>query len=301
MTPETSPEATALPLSALAQATGDLRPMLPLTAIIAEENPLSAMGAEDFRRLRENIAAHGIEDPLVLGPADAEGQRLLVDGFHRLKVAQELGITHVPYIEMPRGAHPSDYALRRQLARRNLSRSGQALMVFNVLREGFIREKGYWDSERLRINETARDYDIPKPYLSNMVKAWDRLVGRTVAEPTQQWAVFEHMLLDNGASPSRALAGVAGQIATAHAERLATDDTRLALASFTSTLGAWEHYGAIKWDELGVTERLRESTRAFTAKLPQLLRHALIEGLTDWPENDLAAVRRALAQRKAAK
>lgn len=262
--------------------------------IIEGENPLgAAMPQEDFERLQSHIAEHGIEDALVLGPADAEGARELIDGFHRLKIARTLGIKRVPFRECTK--EPTRYAVLRQLARRNLSRSAQALVVFNAEREAITRLQGHFATFMICQRELAANYGVALTYLNDLCKAWERLVGREAAEANEKWAAFEQLIVEGGNKPSRALAGAAGQMATAGKAKAATDYTRLALGSLTSLEGAWDHVEEIDWRDEAVSARLEEASVSFTAKLPQLLRGPVTKAICEtWSEGELKALRRRI-------
>jgi len=73
--------------------------------------------------LRTDVSRRGIQNPLEVTP-----QRVVLDGCHRLAVARDLGITHVPV----RTLSPDDEAahiLRAALTRRNLSASQKAALA----------------------------------------------------------------------------------------------------------------------------------------------------------------------------
>lgn len=283
---------------ALARMTEDL-PLVEWIAIdriVVGENPLgTAMSAEDFGRLRDHVRRFGIEDALILGPADGEGQRNLIDGFHRLKIARELGLAQVPYRECT--ARPEAYAIERQLARRNLSRAAQALIVFNYARKVQAAENGWFRTSALNQSLLADHFGINKGYLCDIIKAWERLVGATESEPTEKWRAFEMMIVDNGSKPSRCLAGVAGQVATAGKARSETDYTRLALGSLVSLEGSWDHAAEIDWRDEAVASRLERSSCAFAAKLPQLLRAPVAQAIcAAWPEAELRGLKKQIEE-----
>jgi hypothetical protein len=46
--------------------------------------------------LKADIAAHGIREPLIMNYSKTTGEGMIGEGNHRLRIAKELGITHVP-------------------------------------------------------------------------------------------------------------------------------------------------------------------------------------------------------------
>jgi hypothetical protein len=52
------------------------------------------LGRNAFNRLKEDIATHGIQEPIKF--VEHNGRKFVVDGHHRLRIAKELGIREVP-------------------------------------------------------------------------------------------------------------------------------------------------------------------------------------------------------------
>ena len=71
---------------------------------------------EEFEKLKESILIEGIRDPLVVW------QGILLDGHHRYKIAQELGLEYkIVEIELPNKEAVKEWIIKNQLGRRNLT------------------------------------------------------------------------------------------------------------------------------------------------------------------------------------
>ena len=71
---------------------------------------------EEFEKLKESILSEGIRDPLVVW------QGILLDGHHRYKIAQELGLEYkIVEIELPNKEAKKEWIIKNQLGRRNLT------------------------------------------------------------------------------------------------------------------------------------------------------------------------------------
>lgn len=104
--------------------TGPLRsesihPLHPLAALIP------AMSDEEYDRLRDDIAANGLIDPITL----YEGQ--VLDGRHRMRACEETS-TEPHYVEYE-GDAPAQFVLSHNLHRRHLSVSQRAMVATDFL------------------------------------------------------------------------------------------------------------------------------------------------------------------------
>lgn len=75
-----------LPIGSLSQY---LDPEVPLEKLHRQESGYLAS-------LRQHVTEHGMRDPIVLGYDPKRRQAMVTDGHHRLAVAAEAGLTHVP-------------------------------------------------------------------------------------------------------------------------------------------------------------------------------------------------------------
>jgi hypothetical protein len=86
---------------------------------------LPAMSGEDYDRLRTDIAANGLLEPITL----YEGK--VLDGIHRQKVCEEAGVE--PRYEEFSGDDPLMFVYSRNIARRHLSKSQLAMIAADLL------------------------------------------------------------------------------------------------------------------------------------------------------------------------
>ena len=79
-------------------------------------NYIRPLSAEEFEKLKTNVLAEGIRDPLVTW------QGILLDGYHRYKIAQECGLEYKTVeVELPDRDAAKEWILINQLGRRNLT------------------------------------------------------------------------------------------------------------------------------------------------------------------------------------
>lgn len=86
---------------------------------------LPAMSGEDYDRLRDDVAASGLLEPITL----YEGK--VLDGIHRQKVCDEAGVE--PRYEQFTGDDPARFVFSRNLARRHLSKSQAGMVAADLL------------------------------------------------------------------------------------------------------------------------------------------------------------------------
>ena len=79
-------------------------------------NYIRPLSAEEFEKLKTSVLAEGIRDPLVTW------QGILLDGYHRYKIAQESGLEYKTVeVELPDRDAAKEWILKNQLGRRNLT------------------------------------------------------------------------------------------------------------------------------------------------------------------------------------
>lgn len=95
------------------------------------ERHLFPLKPEEYRALRVSIEREGVREPVVVWPQD--GRLVLVDGHHRYRIAQELGLEcPVAEREFDDLEEALDWADRNQLARRNLTDAQFAVAVGRI-------------------------------------------------------------------------------------------------------------------------------------------------------------------------
>lgn len=96
-----------------------------------------AMDAESYAALKDDIAAHGQAEPIVLW------KKQLIDGRHRLQACNELGIKPV-VVDIADSEDPLAYVISHNLHRRHLTESQRSMVAAKVttMKVGRPSEKG---------------------------------------------------------------------------------------------------------------------------------------------------------------
>jgi ParB family chromosome partitioning protein len=84
-------------------------------------NP-NVMSAEDFEDMKSILAEEGMVQPLLVRPnPEGDPPYILVDGEHRLRASQQIGLDEVMVVEME---YDEDTAMMRTLSMNNHSEAG---------------------------------------------------------------------------------------------------------------------------------------------------------------------------------
>lgn len=86
---------------------------------------IPAMTDEEYRELREDIAKHGLVEPITLH------EHMVLDGRHRLRACEETGTE--PRFEEFSGGSPAEYVMSKNLRRRHLTPSQRAAIAVAFL------------------------------------------------------------------------------------------------------------------------------------------------------------------------
>ncbi len=252
--------------------------------IIAGDNPLPPLREDDMANLVASIEECGIENPLVLGPADAEGNRDLIDGFHRYQVASDLGIKFLPYIELKAADVPA-YVVRKALAQRNLAKSAKALIVFN-----HCRLTGELNDSSLR--GLAERYVVAKTSLCDISAAFVELCPD--GEETAKWAKFCDIILENGVLPARALAGAQGAIESDGKGKADANYSVLLLSGLKTLNNVFANYTKVEWGNPLFADQYSQLMADALEACPQALVEDVSEGILNWSETDLRILKRGI-------
>lgn len=110
---------------------------------------LPPLNDAELGALRGSIVEHGVLDPVVVDP-----QERIVDGRHRVQIAEELGLDY-PTRPLPDDVSPWSYGLTANLDRRHLRAEQRAAIVLQAEREGRAPEV-VAIRERAAANQGAR-------------------------------------------------------------------------------------------------------------------------------------------------
>lgn len=137
---------------------------LALSQIDVRLSKLRLTDPREERRLLSSVQSEGrIREPLLVSAAVEEAHWVLVDGFKRLRVAQEMGLTHVSVqAEQLDGVQAKVAMLLRNQARRGLSGMEEAWIVRSLRRDHglkqteiakLLKHSQSWVSRRLELLE----------------------------------------------------------------------------------------------------------------------------------------------------
>lgn len=257
----------------------------------------------EFVALMEDINERGILQPLIVDERD-----LVLDGRHRLRAAQELGLEQVE-VRVHGEANPRLFALNSALLQRNLSVSGKVLMLFlahpdlaNGSKERRLGnlKKGQsapevTESLRGNIGENANfavlaeRYKVPREYFITL-----NTFRRDASDEDWDWAVGA--IINDELSITRMRPGAAGRKMTG--KKIQPRYNKIAKRSAKSLVNVFKEWGEIKWirgvhDEHEIT--LTALSEAFSVMPPEV-RAVTAESVLQWPDHERAALARALKE-----
>jgi len=97
---------------------------------------LPPLSAEDYAALKQDIAEHGVQVPIEM---DEDGN--ILDGYHRVRAAEELGISDWPKIirRFDSDADRRSHARRLNVVRRHLTQEKRRALIADELKEAPAR------------------------------------------------------------------------------------------------------------------------------------------------------------------
>ena len=140
---------------------------LPIDSILPNPHqPRTIMVEDDLQELAESIREHGIIQPLLVIPADENGQYVLIAGERRLRAAKIAGLNKVPVIfRQASDQEHLELALIENLQRENLSpletaeAYHQLTEEFNLSHEEIAKRVG---KSRVAVSNTLRLLKLPE-------------------------------------------------------------------------------------------------------------------------------------------
>lgn len=254
---------------------------------LLEGVPRWSEGSAELRALADDIAARGIDQPLIVTSADIDGTKstgnyFLLDGRHRLAAAKLAGLAKVPVVVRD-DADPVGVVLGTLTQRRHHNKGAIAYLCYPVLEasaaaHGGNRRSKSTESTLIAVEDLAERCGFGRDLYFQAKKAHE--IFRRRPDLREH---FEPLILTGQVGLGAAIAGCAGQEATAGKSRNTQPPEQLLLAGFEAIEVRFR-----AWDKLEGAAR-----RAVTSKA--------IETVMALPEEVQESVARALrAARRAA-
>lgn len=179
---------------------------LPIDSILPNPHqPRTIMVEDDLQELAESIREHGIIQPLLVIPADENGQYVLIAGERRLRAAKIAGLNKVPVIfRQASDQEHLELALIENLQRENLSpletaeAYHQLTEEFNLSHEEIAKRVG---KSRVAVSNTLRLLKLPesakKALMQNLITEGHARALLALNTIQAQLAVLEIIIKNN--------------------------------------------------------------------------------------------------------
>ena len=137
---------------------------------------------EEYEKLKESILIEGIRDPLVVW------QGILLDGHHRYKIAQELGLEYkIVEIELPNKEAVKEWIIKNQLGRRNLTEQEASYYRGKLYESRKLRQGGDRKSKAQNVLLINTAEEIGKEYgVSHMTVKRDAEFSKVVDKVAEE-------------------------------------------------------------------------------------------------------------------
>lgn len=246
------------------------------------------MGEEEFSTLCQDIAVHGVTQPLL-----CDRWLRVLDGRKRLEAMRSLHEADEPLIDVPvmiTDEEPRSLIIRTLLARRHVSKGARAYLVWPLLAGEVAANKerttggsnlkkgkkspetnsvGFRETRTLE--EMATQYVMSVELLNQARQLHEKFALRK--DLREQW---EPAIVAGDVGLGAVLAGFAGREATAGTRRVDAPPVTLIARALKDLGNRWSH-----WGKLGAPEK-------------ELAADALIESALKWPEEIRTRLRAAL-------
>ena len=179
---------------------------LPIDSILPNPHqPRTIMVEDDLQELAESIREHGIIQPLLVIPADENGQYVLIAGERRLRATKIAGLNKVPVIfRQASDQEHLELALIENLQRENLSpletaeAYHQLTGEFNLSHEEIAKRVG---KSRVAVSNTLRLLKLPesakKALMQNLITEGHARALLALNTIQAQLAVLEIIIKNN--------------------------------------------------------------------------------------------------------
>jgi ParB/RepB/Spo0J family partition protein len=179
---------------------------LALAQIDRRFSPLRLAAAQELRRLQASVQSEGIRDPVLVSTDVQPGCWVLVDGFKRVRVAQDMGLTHV-WVRATQldVAHAKAAILQCNQPRQGLCTLEEAWIVRSLCREQglmqtqvaeLLKRDPSWVCRRLKLAEGLQESlqnDVRQGLLSTTIACQLSHLQRCNQQQVAQ-AISDHQL-----------------------------------------------------------------------------------------------------------
>lgn len=288
--------------------------LIRVNPLLCEEHPALKgfpMASHDVAEvLRQSIREHGLLEPLKVCRENGESRKqkaesgdlevekwFVVDGRNRLAALKALGIEDAPALVVE--ADPVEYALETAIARRQLTKSGVVLLLFErhpelAERKGKRETPGQKHSiggrftgverfntgeEETTFRKLAEKFGVDVSYFSILAKIAEK------ATP-EEWEIVRAAVLYDEVSIPRIHAGLGGLRSgvDGNGKRKPVNHELVFSRSVTSFENTWAAWGKLKpTSKVEMAERWKACLAG--EQTPEEIRHAVIDAMQYWPEH----------------
>lgn len=254
--------------------------------------------------LAASIKEHGILQPLLV---DGDGR--VIDGKHRLGIAQQLKLPSVPVAAAPEDSNATLLAVESAVARRNLTASGRVLILYlahpaldrggadrrkaNLKRGAKLPDPITIGSEELgefaNFRVLAERYGLDEDYFSKLAQ----IHAQADAEA---WVYVQRRILEGEISIPRLVAGEAGKAMTKGQKKIPVQFHKLAQRTAVSLANLFAEWPRIKWPAAhqGYRETAIKNIEKAFAAMPDELQYILADSMRSWPEGSRVKILRSI-------
>lgn len=236
-------------------------------------------GSAELRALADDIAARGIDQPLIVTTRDADGSTdrgtyFLLDGRHRLAAACLAGIAKVPVVVRD-DADPTGIVLGTLTQRRHFNKGALAYLCYPVLEataaDGPGRPKKLSIQSTISVPDLCDRCGFGRDLYFQAAKAHE--IFRRRPDLREH---FEPLILTGQVGLGAAIAGCAGQEATAGKSRNTQPPEQLLLAGFEAIEVRFRAWGRLEGSaRRAVTDRAIETVMGLPPEVQESIARAL--------------------------
>jgi hypothetical protein len=254
-------------------------PIVPIAEIelhpLVANLPRWADDSAEMTDLTRDIAARGIDQPLLVTVCAERGCYLLIDGRHRFAAARLAGLEQVPVLEREE-EEAADIVLHSLVNRRHFTKSAQAYLCYPVLAamapdKPGRRNQSIESTNSKSIEDLCADLGFSRDLYFQAKQIHEKFSSRPDLRER-----FEPSILA-GAGLGAVIAGMAGQEATLKKGKVTSAPEQLLFQAFSDVRVRFE-----RWDKLPATKREKVASQFcdVVTALPSEVQDAAYETLT---------------------